>query len=210
MNKVSQKVGPSGKNKGDPEETCGCKISRNASKYGLEDIYRRLPDLWLGRGCEEHSLRELQRKLNAEVLRSALESEGEKTVVGEVEAKYDVLTGEEYTSGEKTEVENDLRSAGVDVEELKDDFVSHQSVANHFYKCLDKKKGKPKANEVDDVRNIRSLERMAQDRLKQMVEKHRKGGEIDLSEEYRIETDFYVVDEDGDKTHLADLVRRTG
>jgi len=209
MNKLSQKAGPEGKDAGEPEGACECKIYRNASKYGFEDIYRRLPDLWLGKDGKEHSLRELQRKLNVEVLRSSLEDEGEDIVVGETEAKYDVLTGDDYTAGQKTEVENYLRSTGIDVEELKEDFVSHQSVANHFYDCLGKKKGKNDANEANDVRNMRSLEKMAQNRLEQMVEKYRKGGRVNLSEEYRIETEFYVVDEDGDKTRLADLFSKT-
>ena len=205
MKKVSQETGSLGG--GRSEGTCGCKISRNASRYGFEDMYRRLPDLWLGRGCEEHSLRELQEKLNVEVLRSALEQKGEETVVGEVEAKYEVLTDDDYTAGEKTEIENYLRSAGIDVEDLREDFVSHQSVANHFYKCLDRKKGRSDKGKGNDIRNIRSLERMAENRLEQIVEKHRKRGEVDLSEDYRIETDFYVVDEQGKKTQITDLVR---
>jgi hypothetical protein len=90
---------------------------------------------------------------------------------------------------------------------VTDDFVSHQSVANHFYDCLDKKKGKSSPDETNDVRNVRSLERMAKDRLEQMMEKHRKVGNIDVSDQYRIETEFYVVDQDGDRTEITEAVR---
>jgi hypothetical protein len=190
------------------EETCNCKVSRNTTKYGFVDLYKRLPNLWLGNGYEEHSLRELRDKINVRILRTAVEGEGEETVVGEIESKYDVLTSEEYTAGEKTEVENSLISKGVDIREVREDFVSHQSVANHFYDCLNKKKGKSSPHESNDVRNVRSLKRMAKDRLEQMVEKHRKTGDIDVSDEYRIETDFYIVDEEGNRTEVAEVVKK--
>jgi hypothetical protein len=187
---------------------CDCKVSRKATEYGFADLYRRLPNLWLGQGREEHSLRELQEKINVNILRSAIESAGNETVVGEVESKYDVLTSDKYTAGEKTEVKNHLLSKGVDVEKVQEDFISHQSVANHFYNCLDKKKGRSTSDESDDVGNVRSLKRMARDRLEQMVEKHRKAGNLDLSNEYRIETDFYVVDENGNRTELTEAIKK--
>jgi hypothetical protein len=51
---------------------------------------------------------------------------------------------------------------------------------------------------------------MAKDRLKQMVEKHRKAGDIDVSDEYRIETDFYIVDEEGNRVKFTEAVKKGG
>jgi len=191
------------------ENGCECKISRNSLKYNLTELYRKLPDLWLGKGTEEHSLRELQEKINIEILRSALEKEGVDTVVGETEARYEVLTDDSYSPGEKTEVASRLRSEGVDVDEVRSDFVSHQSVANHFNGCLGITKDENRGSKENDIRNIRSLEKIAKDRLEQMVEKHRKRGETEVPEEYRVEADFYVVDEDGEKMVFDEIVGKT-
>ncbi|MFB9808915.1 rod-determining factor RdfA [Haladaptatus pallidirubidus] len=53
---------------------------------------------------------------------------------GEVENTYRLLTDETVSSGIQIETENSLARDGIDVEQLKKDFVSHQAIYTYLTK----------------------------------------------------------------------------
>ena len=98
---------------------CSCKVGRVAERWG------------------EKSLRDLERYVNERLLGAAMRDAGMELLDGEVENFYDLLVGDETSEGVRVEARKRLERADVDVESVKSDFVSHQSVHTHLRDCLD-------------------------------------------------------------------------
>lgn len=107
------------------------KVGKLLSAYGLSGTGEDLERRWLGQGYERQSLRSLADHFNQLLLRTELERAGENPVEGEVENLYRLLTEEDVSQANRTEVETQLARAGLDIETLRKDFVSHQAV--HTY-----------------------------------------------------------------------------
>lgn len=114
----------------DPDDSPRGKVERVIGAHGLDGMGETLARLWT-REQDRYSLRELADYLNEAVLRSAMESAGMRPLDGEVENTYRLLTDGEVSSGSRRQAERVLEREGVDVEAVKRDFVSHQSV--HTY-----------------------------------------------------------------------------
>lgn len=117
------------------------KVGKVLSKYELADLHDRLPELWLGEDGEEVSLRDLAEQVNVAVVRAALEQAGEDPLDGEAENIYRLLHGDDVSAGVRIQQRNRLERAGIDVEELESDFVTHQAVHTYLTKALDVSKG---------------------------------------------------------------------
>jgi hypothetical protein len=103
-------------------------------EYELAGMGEQLEAYWTGDGEDEYSLRELADVFNRAVLRAALDRAGESPLEGEVENTYRLLTDDSVSSGVRTETRNALARDGVDVEELDDDFVTHQAIHTYLTK----------------------------------------------------------------------------
>jgi hypothetical protein len=111
-----------------------CKVCRVLAKYGNEGYDERLLSQWTAPRPERKGYRQLARWLNVDLLRQRMDGVGMNTLGGEVESKYDRLRAEDTTAAE---LERQLAAAGIDVEELTDDFVSYGVVRRHILECLD-------------------------------------------------------------------------
>ncbi|RBI59235.1 hypothetical protein DMJ13_24030 [halophilic archaeon] len=126
------------------------KVQRVIDEYELAGMGEQLEAYWTGDDEEEYSLRELADVFNRAVLRAALDRAGASPLEGEVENTYRLLTDDSVSSGVRTETRNALARDGVAVEELEDDFVTHQAI--HTY--LTKHRGvsyESSADETDQV-----------------------------------------------------------
>ena len=142
--------------------TC-CKIGRDCAKYDLsgldEDLCRRRAD-----GA---SLRDLQGFINERVLERAL-ADADADVVGDPENIYRLLRDEEVSSGRQAELRSRLERAGIDIETVEKDFVSHQTVRDHLKECLDVDTSRRSCIDVERAtRNIN----WAESRSKAVIEK---------------------------------------
>ncbi|WP_327053869.1 rod-determining factor RdfA [Halomicrococcus gelatinilyticus] len=117
-------------------ETSGprSKVQRVIDEYELTGMGEQLEAYWTGDGEVEYSLRELADVFNRAVLRAALDRAGASPLEGEVENTYRLLTDDSVSSGVRTETRNALARDGVAVEELEDDFVTHQAVHTYLTK----------------------------------------------------------------------------
>ncbi|WP_458190427.1 rod-determining factor RdfA [Haladaptatus sp. NG-WS-4] len=104
------------------------KVQRVINEYGLTGMGDTLETYWTGAADEQYSLRQLADVFNQEVLRAALDDAGVSTLDGEVENTYRLLTSDDVSKGVQTETENALERDGLTVEQLKQDFVSHQAI----------------------------------------------------------------------------------
>ena len=134
------------------------KVERVATKYGLTGHGDRLVEYWLGDGVDRKSTRELATWFGREVLRAAVSDAGMSVRSGEVENLYRLLTDDEASRGNRTQTELELERAGVDVGELRRDFVSHQTV--HTY--LTDVRGVERDDAGPDVATVHSrIQRLA-------------------------------------------------
>lgn len=108
------------------------KIERNIEKYefdGLNEDLRRQRQ-------QGASLRDLAAYINQRILECALTA-ANVSVVGDVESIYETLRGDEISVGQRAEMSARLERRGVPIEEVEDDFVSHQTVSEYLNDCLD-------------------------------------------------------------------------
>jgi len=112
-------------------EKC-CKVGRVAAKRGLT----RLDDELRRRRGAGASLRDLEGFLNERVLERALD-EANEAVVGDPESLCRTLQSSDVDAGRKAELRANLERAGVDVDAVEDDFISHQTIRDHLRDCLD-------------------------------------------------------------------------
>lgn len=119
----------------DDTDPC-CKVGRVGIDYGLDDLDERL--------VREHdggeSLRSLAGFLNRELFASAVRSASVDTVE-DPRSLYGSFVDEGDT-GRRTELRARLERAGVDVEALDRDFVSHQAIKRHLDGCLGEDTGR--------------------------------------------------------------------
>ncbi|PSQ49145.1 hypothetical protein BRD19_04750 [Halobacteriales archaeon SW_7_65_23] len=101
------------------------KVERLIDEYDL-DVGPELIDAWT-REQNRRSLRDLARYFNRELLRERLDRHGVSSVGMDVETVYRHLRGEE-SAGSQTRVHRQLDREGVDVESLREEFVSHTAI----------------------------------------------------------------------------------
>lgn len=107
------------------------KVQRVLREYDLEHLGDRLASQWRGEDGNRRSLRELARDVNQAVLGAAMRQAGVRPLDGEVENLYRLLTDDDVGTAQRTEAAAKLERDGLDLEQLRSDFVSHQAV--HTY-----------------------------------------------------------------------------
>lgn len=109
-----------------------CKVGRTISKYNLFDFNNELQR----RKATGSSLRELADFMNTRVVEQALEDTTVE-LIGNPADIYETLTGEEIRPSQRKGLESKLRQQDISVEQLRSDFVSHQTMKIHLNKCLE-------------------------------------------------------------------------
>jgi hypothetical protein len=118
----------------DGDASCDCKVGRVLSARGLEELDEELAARWAGEDGGA-SLRELEAFLNRRVLAAAMREAGMSPLDGEAENAHRILTDDEVSSGVRTELRRRLERAGVDIEGVESQFVSHQTIHTHLRGC---------------------------------------------------------------------------
>jgi len=113
-------------------EICDCKVGRVAQNYEILEIDQMLLNR---RRQDNKSLRSLADCFNTNVLRAALRSTN-ADIAGDPKSVYEALTGD-VSPERRADVADQLEYVGIDVENLKGDFVSHQTIKSHLTNCLD-------------------------------------------------------------------------
>jgi DNA-binding transcriptional ArsR family regulator len=117
-------------------DSCSCKVGRVARRRGLDGLPATLRARWTA-AEDRASLRDLAERFNVAVVRAALSGTGLGESEPEAAAVYELLTDEETSAGRRTAARRRLAGAGVDVEALREDLLSHQTVHTHLRECAD-------------------------------------------------------------------------
>jgi hypothetical protein len=144
------------------------KVGRVLSEYGLAELHDSLPQMWRGESGAEFSLRELAERINIAVVRAALEAAGEDPLDGEAANTYRLLSDGDVSAGVRTQQRNRLERAGIDVDRLETDFVTHQAV--HTYLTDELNVTKPSGRETDPIEKHKTRIQRLQSRLDAVIE----------------------------------------
>ena len=188
------------------------KVGRVIEERELAGLGDELERRWTGDRGERQSLRELADWFNSRVTEAAMATAGEQVLDGEAANLYDLLTGDEVSGGTRTEAERRLARTGVDVDEVKRDFVSHQAI--HTY-LTDYRNVEGPSNEtersVDDA--IETIQRL-RNRTNAVVE--RTAGALQNADEisvgdFDVFVDVRVSCNDCQRTYdVTDFLRNGG
>ena len=159
---------------GDSSGHICCKIGRGCAKYDLsgldEDLCRRRAD-----GA---SLRDLQGFVNERVLERAL-ADADADVVGDPENIYRLLRDDDVSAGRQAELRSRLQRAGIDIETVEKDFVSHQTVRDHLKECLDVDTSRRSCIDVERAtRNINWAESRSKAVIEQTLDQLRSADQL--------------------------------
>lgn len=108
------------------------KVVRLIGEYDLEELGDDLVEAWTAEGDQRMSLRNLAERTNVRLLEAILQREMVATVNGEVENYVRLLTADDVSTGSRLEAEHRLTSAGIDVDQLRSNFVSRQAVHSYL------------------------------------------------------------------------------
>jgi len=112
----------------------GCKVCRVLNERNMERYESQLVERWQDDGAQRMGYRKLAKWLNVTILRREMDRAGLSTLGNEATSKYERLRGDDETVA--AEVRNDLRTAGVPVDDVESDFVSYGVVRTHLKECL--------------------------------------------------------------------------
>jgi len=113
------------------------KVERVMEEYGLAEWGERLEAEWLGEGGERTSLRDLAAEFNRAIVRAALEEARGSVVSSDVESAYQTLVAGEAGEPDRIRKRRELERAGVDVDALESDVVSHQAIHTYLRRVRD-------------------------------------------------------------------------
>jgi hypothetical protein len=130
------------------------KVGRVLVEYDLEDLGETMESRWTGEEDERYSLRELADWLNKHLLEVAMARAGRQPLDGEVDNVYRLLTGDDVSSGIRTQARNDLQRDGVPLDTLERDFVSHQAVHTYLTKYRGARHSRPATADEDRVESV--------------------------------------------------------
>lgn len=118
-------------------DDCGCKVGHVATEYDLPYEDARFAEKWRS----GTSVRRLTEELNKDIIKVELSVANMGQVEWSQSPVYEALHTTELSAAEEIEIRRELDRAGIDVEQLSSDLVSHQTVYRHLTQCLDASKG---------------------------------------------------------------------
>ena len=155
------------------DEPC-CKITRVAQAYQIRDIDTKL----LQQRGQGTSLRELAIFFNKRILSEALDRATQE-VIGDAETIYAVLMDDDTDRARQAELRSKLSRYDVDVDDVQQDFVSHQTVRNHLNGCKEIDTGREPDLDLESGRKtIEWAQARSEGVIEQTIERLRNAGEV--------------------------------
>lgn len=113
--------------------TSTTKVGRLIDDYGLGSEYGAdLEAAWTDDSDERKSLRTLAQELNQQITTVAMREAGLSTLEGEAENTFRLLTEDNVSTKSRSRIRIRLERNGVDVNQLKRDFVTYQAIRSYL------------------------------------------------------------------------------
>ena len=195
-----------------PGEGHCCKVGRVVEAYGLPSMDDRLTARWLGTDGERLGLRDLKAFFNRAVLRASMQEAGLDPLDGEVEEIYRLLDEGEAGDRSPVRARERLERAGVDVDSVQRDFVSHPTIGAHLKGCIGVEP--PRSTGGDQLAKAEERVFKLQNRMEAVV----RGSIEHLRDTDRVEADDFDVfvsarvlcERCGTQYDVHDFLRREG
>lgn len=183
------------------------KVATVIEKYDLHGEGNVLEERWSGRNSKGDSLRDLADYFNERILEAALDEAGVSLLEGEVTNMYQLLVDDDVSSGVKTRTRKRIERDGIDVEGLRDDFVSHQAIHTYLRKYRDvSHKSEDTDQSAKYVTTIDQLENRTAAVTETNVERLRQTGRVDVGD-FDVLVDVQILCKDcGTVYSIGDLV----
>lgn len=186
------------------------KVGRVIAEYGLEGLGDTLEHEWTRDDGDRASLRDLADDFNKRVLESAMADAGVSVLEGEVENTYRLLEGDDVSRGMRTQAKNRLGRNGIDVESLRQDFVSHQAVHTYLTKYREAKQPESEASQLErDVATIGRLQSRTTAVVESILTQREKAGDITVGD-FDVLVDVKVLCRDCDSQYDAASLLQSG
>ena len=114
------------------EDRPSSKVARLIEEYDLDGLGADLEARWTSDGIDRMSLRDLAEFFNKRLLEQALLGAGMSTLESDLDATYEHLTGDDVSTGVRTEARSRLKRNGIDVDALESDFVTYQAIRSYL------------------------------------------------------------------------------
>lgn len=187
------------------------KVARVADEYGLADVEDELVERWTS-ADDPASLRDLETYFNRRVLEVAVKDAGMNVLDGEVENLYRLLTAEDVSRGVQTETRKKLERNGIDVDQLKSEFVTYQAVRTYLTEGREVER-----EQTTDAERIEATgESIAQLQQRSVAVAEEKLSQLDRTDridvgDFRVLLDVRVFCEDcGNQYEVRELLDRGG
>lgn len=188
------------------------KVERVIETYGLDGLGEELERQWLGVDGDRQSLRKLADNFNQRVLKTVLDDVEGQTIEGEIENLYRLLTGDEVSGSARTQAETKLSRFGLDVETLRQDFVSHQAIHTYLTEVRGAKLPEDEPSTDDAIRSRQETILRLRNRLVAVIERSleslRDAGHLSLGSFDAMVSATVYCNDCGGSYDLADLLHR--
>ena len=194
---------------GDSNNGRQTKVARLIDEYGLETLGPEMERRWTSDGDDRLSLRALADHFNQQLLADRMAEAGMQPLAGETENTYRLLTDEDVGSADRTRTRRRLERNGVDVESLRDDFVTYQAIRSYL------KDDRGAEHTTDDrprtvveAENIQRLRGRATTVTEERLDQLQKGGHVQIGD-FRVLAEINVFCEDcGKRYEIEELLER--
>lgn len=130
------------------------KVGRLIESYGLNGLGEELEQRWTA-DEDADSLRTLADVFNHELLEAATVDAGLDLLDGEIQTFYEALSDNDTTGAERARARGRLERAGIDVDGLQRDFVSHQAVHTYLTSYRGASKERKRSDPTERVQRLR-------------------------------------------------------
>lgn len=186
------------------------KVKRLLEEYGFEEFGDYLVDRWTAEDSDSRlSLRALAHEFNIRLIEERLAAVNAAAIDGSGEHYYRSLTDDAMTSGMRTQVRRNLEQSGIDVDGLKEEFVSRQAIHTYLTKTRDVSQPSPESP-ISTSSVLETIDRL-QERVRRVtasrLERLRSAGFVTLGD-FRVVVNIQVYCADcGTQNNLPDLLR---
>lgn len=196
---------------GDTNSLPNSKVARVIDKYDLNGMGDELETAWTSESDERTSLRDLADEFNCEVLRAAIKQAGTSAIDRDIENIYHILVSDSISNADTIRKERELQKSGVDIEDVRADFVTHQAI--HTYLTKYRNAALSDRSGAQPERNIKTIQRLSgrvQAVVESTVEQMIKNDNIKNKEYKPLVNVTVICTECGADYPVVDLIREGG
>lgn len=189
---------------------CSCKVGTVIKKYELDSVNDNLIADWTGQRGDPKSVRTLADQLNCRLLRAEMRTADMDIVEGQVKNLHRLLTDDNALEAVRIQARNVLTDNGINVEQLENTFVSHQTVYRHLRSCLDIEKESDTLSIEKELTRINRMQNRAETVVDDTVSRLRDGEELALNN-FEVLVNFRVMCEEcGEFYNASELLDHGG